>query len=96
VVQQNASAVQQSASAAAGMRSQAEQLVRAVGTFQLTVEERIEGARLAQAALAAKGSNAGGKPRPRENALGVAKAPVAPSRSATPATATTGDEWEEF
>ena len=96
VVQQNASAVQQSASAAAGMRSQAEQLVRAVGTFQLTVEERIEGARLAQAALAAKQSQAGSKPRPRGTALGVAKAPVAPPRSATPATATTGDEWEEF
>jgi methyl-accepting chemotaxis protein-1 (serine sensor receptor) len=96
VVQQNASAVQQSASAAAGMRAQAEQLVRAVGTFQLTVEERVEGARLAQANREAAKAAASSPPVPREAARHVAQAaPAAPARPTAPATAG-GDEWEEF
>ena len=96
VVQQNASAVQQSASAAAGMRAQAEQLVRAVGTFQLTVEERVEGARLAQANREAAKAAAASPPLPREAARHVAQAaPAAPARPTAPATAG-GDEWEEF
>jgi methyl-accepting chemotaxis protein len=97
VVQQNAAAVQESSSAAAGMRAQAEQLVRAVGTFRLTIDERIDGARIAEAA-----AGAARKPRapaavPRENALGVARttARAAPAPVAA-AAAGAGDEWEEF
>ena len=92
VVQQNASAVQQSASAAHGMRTQAEQLVRAVGAFQLTVEERVEGMRLAQAAAASQAASA---PVPRENALQAARAPA--RAAPAPALAPAGDDqWEEF
>ena len=85
VVQQNAAAVQQSAAAAAGMRQQAESLVRAVSAFKLTVEERV--APSAEPALAAPA---------RAPALAVARAK--PVHKATPAVASAaaGDDWEEF
>jgi hypothetical protein len=88
VVQQNASAVQQSAAAAEGMRQQAEALVRAVGTF-----------RLASGADAVR-LGAPGQAR----AEPAAPPALAPARSGPPARATqrakqpvaAGDDWEEF
>ena len=109
VVQQNAAAVQQSASAAEGMRRQADALVHAVSTFQLTIEERIEaGARaraLSDVAAAAAPAQPQPQPRsqprteqhpqpqlqPRTAALTAARA-----KTARPAVAAGGDDWEEF
>jgi len=92
VVQQNAAAVQESASAAQGMRTQAEHLMQSVGAFQLTVEERVEGMRLAQAAQKGRAPRASA-PAPRANALKAAQSPARPA----PALAAAGDEqWEEF
>jgi methyl-accepting chemotaxis protein len=89
VVQQNAAAVQESATAAESMRRNAETLVRAVGTFQLTVEERIGGEDADEDAL-----NHARTPAPRETALALAKTPARP---AVPAKAAAhGDDWEEF
>jgi len=92
VVQQNAAAVQESASAAQGMRTQAEHLMQSVGAFQLTVEERVEGMRRAQAAHEGRAPRASA-PVPRANALKAAQSPA----RAAPALAAAGDEqWEEF
>jgi hypothetical protein len=93
VVQQNAAAVQQSASAATGMRTQAEELVRAVGTFQLTIEERVEGARLARAAAATPRS--AGAQAPLARARQLAQVPTRATPAPAPAAAA-GEEWEEF
>ena len=91
VVQQNASAVQQSAAAAEGMRQQAESLVRAVGAFRLTTQDRLgEVPGLAHAAPAAA-------PAPsRAPALAVSRAAPVRARAAQPAAAAAGDDWEEF
>ena len=92
VVQQNAAAVQQSATAAESMRRHAESLVRAVGAFQLTSEER--GAQVHE--------NEAGEaptlmsPGPRRSALAIAGATPSQARSATAPVAAHADDWEEF
>jgi methyl-accepting chemotaxis protein-1 (serine sensor receptor) len=95
VVQQNAAAVQQSAAAAEGMRQQAETLVRAVSTFRLTVEERIDEG-VTPFALA---SAAPREPQPKRSTSTAMAQPVAakPMRKPAPTTAAAGsDDWEEF
>jgi len=81
--------VQESSAAAEGMRQQAEALVRAVGTFRLSTEDRMGGAPTLSSPDAAAPS--------RAPALAVARSvAVRPkSASAVPATAA-GDDWEEF
>jgi len=99
VVQQNASAVQESAAAAEGMRRQAEDLVRAVSTFHLTVEERLAdrqgpGPVLPDSRYAASDAGKLGRPPPpRASALAVARTP--PPRKSS-AAAEHADDWEEF
>jgi methyl-accepting chemotaxis protein-1 (serine sensor receptor) len=94
VVQQNAAAVQQSAAAAEGMRQQAETLVRAVSTFRLNVEERVNGG-------ASIDSLVGVEPEPapaRSPAL-AAKQPMPAKVARSKAVAQPGpggDDWEEF
>ena len=90
VVQQNASAVQQSAAAAEGMRQQAESLVRAVGTFRLTAEDRVRETPTLTAAAP--------EPTPmRAAAIPAARSMPVRARVAQPvAAAAAGDDWEEF
>jgi methyl-accepting chemotaxis protein-1 (serine sensor receptor) len=89
VVQQNASAVQQSAAAAEGMRQQAESLVRAVGTFRLTAEDRVREAPTLAAPAA--------EPAARAPAISVARTMPARTKASQPVAATAaGDDWEEF
>jgi methyl-accepting chemotaxis protein len=96
VVQQNAAAVQQSAAAAEGMRQQAETLVRAVSTFRLTVEERVDEG-VTPFALA---SGSPREPRPARSTSTAMAQPMAaakPVRKPAPTTAAAGsDDWEEF
>jgi methyl-accepting chemotaxis protein len=89
VVQQNASAVQESAAAAEGMRQQAEALVRAVGTFRLTTEDRTR-----EMAAAAQGAAAAPSRAPALSS-GARSMPVK-AKQAVPATTAAGDDWEEF
>jgi methyl-accepting chemotaxis protein-1 (serine sensor receptor) len=87
VVQQNASAVQESSAAAEGMRQQAEALVRAVGTFRLSTEDRMREAPTLTGASA----------HSRGPALAVARSVAVRPKSTAPVAATAaGDDWEEF
>ena len=88
VVQQNASAVQESAAAAEGMRQQAEALVRAVGTFRLTTEDRMR-------EIAAGAASVSAPARAPALAPGSRSMPVK-AKPAVPATMAAGDDWEEF
>jgi methyl-accepting chemotaxis protein len=85
VVQQNASAVQESAAAAEGMRQQAEALVKAVGAFRLSTDDRRQESPLAHAVPAAASRSA---------AMTVARAAPVRARATQPVAA--GDDWEEF
>ena len=90
VVQQNAAAVQQSATAAESMRRHAESLVRAVGAFQLTSEDRSDPAHEPQPGEAPTLM----APAPRRAAVAIGSTTQA--RSATAPVAAHGDDWEEF
>ncbi len=86
VVQQNASAVQESAAAAEGMRQQAEALVKAVGAFRISSDDRgRESPALSQPVRA---------PGARSAAVTVSRSAPVRARAAQPVAA--GDDWEEF
>ena len=87
--------MQQSASAAEGMRQQAETLVRAVSTFRLTVEERLDEG-VTPFALASASQRQPEPPRSTSTAMAQPMA-AKPVRKAAPTTAAAGsDDWEEF
>jgi methyl-accepting chemotaxis protein len=88
-VQQNAAAVQESASAAAGMREQADSLVQAVSAFKVE-----DGANLPTRATPGKpGSDLARAAGKAARSIAGKSGPV-PKLAA--ATAIAGDDWEEF
>jgi hypothetical protein len=88
VVQQNASAVQESAAAAEGMRQQAESLVMAVSAFRVAVDGASRQPRPSAPAVDAR----------REPVLELTRpgAALPPKRKAPAAISAGGGDWEEF
>jgi len=81
--------VQQSAAAAEGMRQQAESLVRAVGAFRISLDDRVRD-------VPSLGVAEPEPAPPRAPALAVSRAVPARAKAQPAAASTAGDDWEEF
>ena len=92
VTQQNAALVEEAAAAAHSLQDQAGSLAQVVGVFRLDGRHAAAVTTTAKSALATVRST----PAVRLAAPARKTAKAAPARSATAATVTDGDEWEEF